>query len=144
MVVAEEIGHMIIESDDKKKFLSEEYNTVSIGVIWSEEQMTIVILLSANIAGFTKITTTDNGINVEGEISLKDWQVGTAKLVYQDYDVIDHENNDLAIQIGPKNIDFFADEQRFICHFEIPEMIDKPQKKVICYLFKGKKYIEFL
>jgi hypothetical protein len=81
--IAEEISNMIIEADEEKaKLLNPEYNTVSIGLTWSDRQLVIICILTENLAGFKLIRATDKGIDVEGEIAQADWGVVAAKLVY--------------------------------------------------------------
>lgn len=70
--------------------------------------------------------------------------VVAASLIYQDHNVIDFENNDLAVYINPRNVDDDPETQKFTCHFEIAEMINSPPKRVVVYLFKGRKHIEHL
>lgn len=104
--VADEVCSMLKECDSERaKLMNPEYNTISVGIAYSQRQMIIVCLLTQNLAGFTAIRTTDNGIDVEGEICQADWGVIAAKLVYQDQNVIDHENDNVAIQIGPRQVD---------------------------------------
>jgi hypothetical protein len=41
-------------------------------------------------------------------------------------------------------VDANIEEGTFVCHFEIAELINDPPKKVVIYLFKGQKHIEYL